>query len=233
MCSLNLIKDPHSRHKKNRLFLPELWTDLHITQIQSASACQCRYGTEKKQHGPGRRPFSPLFVAYLRVSFEVSLVKRLEVALVRACGRGLASWWDRVGEVGGAEYTGGPRSLSCPPWKVLRIVEPRVKRHLSEEEDEAAPAPEMLSVDGDAAGMRWPRELRSRQRKDQKTHRLCFASRKRKCDLEIFTYACDLKLYVAKLSGRETTGDFCDFEMTSRSVKLRGAQIMLLIEGIC
>lgn len=101
---------------------------------------------------------------YLRVSFEVSLVKRLEVALVRACGRGLASWWDKVGEVGGAEYTGGPRSLSCPPWKVLRIVEPRVRRHLSdEEEEEAAPAPEMLSVDGDAAGMRWPRELPDRE----------------------------------------------------------------------
>lgn len=101
---------------------------------------------------------------YLRVSFEVSLVKRLEVALVRACGRGLASWWDKVGEVGGAEYTGGPRSLSCPPWKVLRIVEPRVRRHLSEEEEEeAAPAPEMLSVDGDAAGMRWPRELQDRE----------------------------------------------------------------------
>lgn len=115
-----------------------------------------------------RRPFFHLFVVYLRVSFEVSLVKRLEVARVRACGRGLASWWDRVGEVGGAEYTGGPRSLSCPPWKVLRIVEPRVKRHLSEEEDEEAPAPEMLSVDGDAAGKRWPRELRSRERKDQK-----------------------------------------------------------------
>lgn len=41
--------------------------------------------------------------AYLRVSLEVSLVKRLEVARLRACGRGLASWWDRVGEVGGAE----------------------------------------------------------------------------------------------------------------------------------
>ncbi len=43
---------------------------------------------------------------------------------------------------------------------MLRIVEPRVRRHLSEEEEEeAAPAPEMLSVEGDAAGMRWPREL--------------------------------------------------------------------------
>lgn len=40
---------------------------------------------------------------YLRVSFEVSLVKRLEVALVRAWVNGLASWCDRVGEVGGAE----------------------------------------------------------------------------------------------------------------------------------
>lgn len=39
----------------------------------------------------------------LRVSFEVSLVKRLEVALVRAWVNGLASWCDRVGEVGGAE----------------------------------------------------------------------------------------------------------------------------------
>lgn len=86
-------------------------------------------------------------------------MKRLEVARVRACGRGLASWWDRVGEVGGAEYTGGPRSLSWPPWKVLRMVEPRVRRHRSEEEEEAAPAPEMLSVEGDAAGMRWLSEL--------------------------------------------------------------------------
>lgn len=40
------------------------------------------------------------------------------------------------------------------------MVEPRVKRHRSEEdEEEAAPAPEMLSVEGEAAGMRWPREL--------------------------------------------------------------------------
>lgn len=153
--------------------------------------------------------FSLLFLVYLRVSFEVSLVKRLEVALVRACGRGLASWWDRVGEVGGAEYTGGPRSLSCPPWKVLRIVEPRVKRHLSEEEDEAAPAPEMLSVDGDAAGKRWPRELRSRERKDQKTYGLCLASQKMKVWFWDLTYVVqilslcvkDLKLYIAKLGG--------------------------------
>lgn len=116
------------------------------------------------------------------MSFEVSLVKRLEVALVRACGRGLASWWDRVGEVGGAEYTGAPRSLSCPPWKVLRIVEPRVRRHRSEEDDEAAPAPEMLSVDGDAAGMRWPRELRSKDRKGQKI--FVQQVRKWKCDFD-------------------------------------------------
>lgn len=38
-------------------------------------------------------------------------------------------------------------------------MEPRVRRHRSEEDEEAAPAPEMLSVDGDAAGIRWPREL--------------------------------------------------------------------------
>lgn len=133
----------------------------------------------QKKHVPLLKALFPLSVVYLRVSLEVSLVKRLEVALVRACGRGLASWWDSVGEVGGAEYTGGPRSLSCPPWKVLRIVEPRVRRHLSEEDDEAAPAPEMLSVDGDAVGMRWPRELHSRDRRDRK---------KWKCDFEIFTY---------------------------------------------
>ena len=39
---------------------------------------------------------------YLRVSLEVSLVKRLEVARLRAWGSEPASW-DRVGEVGGAE----------------------------------------------------------------------------------------------------------------------------------
>lgn len=50
---------------------------------------------------------------------------------------------------------------------MLRIVEPRVRRHLSEEEEEeAAPAPEMLSVDGDAAGMRWPRELQDREEEE-------------------------------------------------------------------
>lgn len=50
---------------------------------------------------------------------------------------------------------------------MLRIVEPRVRRHLSEEEEEeAAPAPEMLSVEGDAAVMRWPRELQGGQGSD-------------------------------------------------------------------
>lgn len=77
-------------------------------------------------------------------------MKRLDVALVRAWGSGLGSWCDSVGDVGGAEYTGAPRSLSWPPWKVLRMVEPRVRRQRSVEEDDAAPAPEMLSVEGDA-----------------------------------------------------------------------------------
>lgn len=46
-------------------------------------------------------------------------------------------------------------------------MEPRVRRHLSEEEEEeAAPAPAMLSVEGDAAGMRWPRELQRGKGRD-------------------------------------------------------------------
>lgn len=62
------------------------------------------YNRKYKPHK--QQPFTPGAPAlkfYLRVSFEVSLVKRLEVALVRAWGSGLASWWDRVGDVGGAE----------------------------------------------------------------------------------------------------------------------------------
>ena len=48
---------------------------------------------------------------------------------------------------------------------MLRIVEPRVRRHRSEEEeDEAAPAPAILSVEGEAAGMRWLKELQRRKR---------------------------------------------------------------------
>ena len=44
------------------------------------------------------------------------------------------------------------------------MVEPRVRRHRSEEEvEEAAPAAEMLSVEGDAAGRRWLRELRAEE----------------------------------------------------------------------
>lgn len=91
----------------------------------------------------------------LRVSLEVSLLNRLEVARVRAWGKGLASW-DRVGEVGGA-WEGGRRSLSWPPWKVLRMLEPRVRREPAEEEVPEAPA--MLWVEGEAGGSRWEMEL--------------------------------------------------------------------------
>lgn len=84
------------------------------------------------------------------------MLNRLEVARVRAWGRGLASW-DRVGEVGGA-WEGGRRSLSWPPWKVLRMLEPRVRREPEEEEVPEAPA--MLWVEGEAGGSRWDMELR-------------------------------------------------------------------------
>lgn len=93
----------------------------------------------------------------LRVSFEVSLENRFVVARLRECGRGLASW-ERVGEVGGA-WVGGRWSLSCPPWKVLRMVDPLVSRERSEDVEPEAPAPEMLWVDGEAGGNRCDKEL--------------------------------------------------------------------------
>lgn len=71
--------------------------------------------------------------AYLRVSLEVSLVKRLVVGRGRPVGRGVASWAS-VGEAGGPFCTPPPpppparRSRTWPPWKVLRMVEPRAKR---------------------------------------------------------------------------------------------------------
>lgn len=93
------------------------------------------------------------------------MLNRLEVARVRAWGKGLASW-DRVGEVGGA-WEGGRRSLSWPPWKVLRMLEPRVRREPAEEEVPEAPA--MLWVEGEAGGSRWEMELRGEResRKDK------------------------------------------------------------------
>ncbi|KAG7274640.1 hypothetical protein CRUP_009683 [Coryphaenoides rupestris] len=69
---------------------------------------------------PSSRGPSP----YLRVSLEVSLLKRLVVARVRAWGRGVASW-DRVGEVGAAwweeeeeERGGGPAVPDLAPVEV-------------------------------------------------------------------------------------------------------------------
>ena len=51
---------------------------------------------------------------------------------------------------------GGPRSRSWPPWKVLRMVEPRVRRQRSpeDEDEDPAPAPAMLRVDGEVGGSR-------------------------------------------------------------------------------
>lgn len=70
------------------------------------------------------------FLSYLRVSLEVILEKRLLVPRLRVCDRGVASW-DRVGEAGGPLYVAVRRSLSWPPWKVLRLAVPRGKRSRS------------------------------------------------------------------------------------------------------
>lgn len=90
----------------------------------------------------------------LRVNLEVSLLNRLVVARVLACGSGLASW-DSVGEAGGA-WEGGRRSLICPPWKVLLTVDPLERREEGVEDVEETPdAPAMLWVEGEAGGRRW------------------------------------------------------------------------------
>lgn len=70
------------------------------------------------------------FLSYLRVSLEVSLEKRLLVPRLRVCDRGVASW-ESVGEAGGPLYVAVRRSLSWPPWKVLRPAVPRGKRRRS------------------------------------------------------------------------------------------------------
>lgn len=100
-------------------------------------------------------PAPPPRPAHLRVSFDVSLLKRLEVARLRLCGRGEASW-ESVGEVGGPFCTPVPRrSRTCPPWKVLRMLVPRERRVRSEELDEVA----MLWLEGEAGGTRLVTEL--------------------------------------------------------------------------
>ena len=71
--------------------------------------------------------------AHLRVSLEVSLVKRLVVGRGRPVGKGVASWAS-VGAAGGPFCTPPPPppparlSRTWPPWKVLRLVEPRARR---------------------------------------------------------------------------------------------------------
>lgn len=95
----------------------------------------------------------PPLSSYLRVSLEVSLLSRLEVARVLAWGSGLASW-DGVGEAGGA-CEGGRRSRICPPWNVLLTVEPLESRDEGVEDEVDTPdAPAMLWVEGDAGGIR-------------------------------------------------------------------------------
>lgn len=89
----------------------------------------------------------------LRLSLEVSLLKRLEVALERLWGSGEASLG---GSGGGDPGVGaalvppgvGRRSRTAPPWKVLRPAVPRARRARS-----AAPAA-MLWLEGDGGGAR-------------------------------------------------------------------------------
>lgn len=82
---------------------------------------------------PHPTPTPHVHGAHLRVSLEVSLVKRLVVGRGRPVGRGVASWAS-VGEAGGPFCTPPPppppalRSRTWPPWKVLRMVEPRARR---------------------------------------------------------------------------------------------------------
>lgn len=87
-----------------------------------------------RPHPPNRPTPTPhIGAAHLRVSLEVSLVKRLVVGRGRPEGRGEASWAS-VGEAGGPFCTPPPlpppalRSRTWPPWKVLRMVEPRDRR---------------------------------------------------------------------------------------------------------
>lgn len=75
---------------------------------------------------------------------EVSLLSRLLVPLERAWLR--EESWEGVGEEGGALVAGGGGLRTCPPWNVLRTVEPRDKRDdkeetPEEEEEEATPTP--------------------------------------------------------------------------------------------
>lgn len=88
---------------------------------------------KKVKPRPSTTPYPTSGAAHLRVSLEVSLVKRLVVGRGRPEGRGAASWAS-VGEAGGPFCTPPPlplparRSRTWPPWKVLRMVEPRARR---------------------------------------------------------------------------------------------------------
>lgn len=57
-------------------------------------------------------------------------MKRFVDPRLRDCESGVASW-ERVGEAGGPLYVAVRRSLSWPPWKVLRLAVPRGKRRRS------------------------------------------------------------------------------------------------------
>lgn len=97
---------------------------------------RCRRQSREDRLGPPStrpHPHPTSGAAHLRVSLEVSLVKRLVVGRGRPEGRGVASWAS-VGEAGGPFCTPPPlppparRSRTWPPWKVLRMVEPRARR---------------------------------------------------------------------------------------------------------
>lgn len=63
----------------------------------------------------------------LRTNLEVSLLMKPDEVPLRAWAKAPVSW-DSVGDAGGPLYVALRRSLSCAPWKVLRLEVPRGKR---------------------------------------------------------------------------------------------------------
>ena len=56
-------------------------------------------------------------------------------------------------------------------------MEPRVRRQRSPDEEEEAPAPEMLRVDGEAGGSRWVRELEGGEERGEEEEEATSAKR--------------------------------------------------------
>lgn len=69
-------------------------------------------------------------------------------------------------------WDGGRRSRICPPWKVLLTVDPLERRVEGVEEEEAAEAPAMLCVEGEAGGRRWDKELERGEEGSQESFQL-------------------------------------------------------------